>query len=86
MQIAGQDYADLASYQARLEILRRMSGAERLALALEMWKTACDVTRAGIRTQNPDFSPEQVERALAQRIMMANGAANALAARDRNSG
>ncbi len=79
MEIAGQDYADLASYRKRIDILRRMTGEERLALAFQMWKAACEMTRAGIRAQNPDYSPEQVEHELARRIMTANGAARVIA-------
>ncbi len=78
MQIAGQDYADWAGYHARIAALRRMTGEQRLALAFEMWKTACETTRAGIRTQHPEFSPDEVERELARRIMIANGTAGAV--------
>lgn len=81
MEIAGQDYADLASYQRRIEVLRRMTGEQRLALAFEMWRTACEVTRAGIRVQFPEFTSEQIEHELAQRIMVANGAARIVASR-----
>ncbi|MBI4785690.1 MAG: hypothetical protein HY782_01405 [Chloroflexi bacterium] len=79
--IAGQDYADLASYQRRIEILRRMTGEQRLALAFDMWKTARETTRAGIRAQHPNFSPEAVDREVARRIMIANGAARVIASR-----
>ena len=79
MEIAGQDYADEASYQRQLEALRRMTGEQRVALAIEMWTTACETTRAGIRAQHPLFSPSEVERELARRIMMANGAARIIA-------
>lgn len=79
MEIAGQDYADVASYQKRLDALRRMTGEQRLALGFEMWTTACDTTRAGIRAQHPRFSPGEVERELARRIMIANGAARIIA-------
>lgn len=81
MEIAGQDYADVASYQKRIEILRRMTGEQRLAMAIEMWKTACEVTSAGIRAQNPEFSADEVQRELARRIMIANGSARIIASR-----
>lgn len=79
MEIAGQDYADRASYLARIDALRRMTGEQRLALAFEMWQTAREITRAGIRAQYPQFSPGEVERELARRIMIANGAASIIA-------
>lgn len=75
MEIAGQDYADVASYKKRIEALRRLTGEQRLALAFEMWRTACEVTRAGIRAQQPEFAPAQIEKELARRIMIANGSA-----------
>lgn len=79
MEIAGQDYANKASYHAQIDALRRMTGEQRIALAFEMWKTACEVTRAGIRAQHPQFSSDDVERELARRIMIANGAAGIIA-------
>jgi hypothetical protein len=81
MEIAGQDYADIASYQKQIEILRRMTGEQRLTLAFEMWETACEVTRAGIRAQYPEFSAAQVQCELARRIMIANGAARVISPR-----
>ncbi len=79
--ILGQDFADAASYRRQLRALRRMTGEQRLLLSFEMWKTACAVTRAGVRAQYPDFSLAQVERELARRIMIANGAARIIASR-----
>jgi uncharacterized tellurite resistance protein B-like protein len=85
MIIAGQDYADRSTYQKQLQVFRQMTGEQRLALALEMWRTACDVTRAGIRAQHPEFSAAQVEREIARRIMIANGAARIITAYRRDS-
>jgi hypothetical protein len=73
--VAGQDYADRTSYQAQIDALRRMTGEQRLALAIGMWTTACNTTRAEIRAQHPRFSSGEVERELARRIMIANGVA-----------
>lgn len=85
MIIAGQDYADRSTFQKQLQVFRQMTGEQRLALALEMWRTACDVTRAGIRAQHPEFSAAQVEREIARRIMIANGAARIITAYRRDS-
>jgi hypothetical protein len=85
MIIAGQDYADRSTYQKQLQVFRQMTGEQRLALALEMWRTACDVPRAGIRAQHPEFSAAQVEREIARRIMIANGAARIITAYRRDS-
>lgn len=81
MEIAGQDYADRAAYERRMDILRHMTGEQRLLLGFELWKTAREIARAGIRVQHPLFSPAQVERELARRIMLANGAASIIASR-----
>ncbi len=85
MEIAGQDYADVQVYRARLQALRRMTGEQRLGLALEMWKTACAITRAGIHAQHPDFSDDEVQRELARRIMIDNGAARIIASHRQDS-
>lgn len=66
MEIAGQDYADGASFRKRIQFLRQMTGEQRLRLSFEMWQTACEIIRAGIRAQHPEFSA-------ARRIMSANG-------------
>ena len=85
MIIAGQGYADRSTFEKQLQAFRQMTGEQRLALALEMWRTACDVTRAGIRAQHPEFSAAQVEREIARRIMIANGAARIITAYRRDS-
>jgi hypothetical protein len=73
LEIAGQDFAKAADYARQIEILRHMTGDERVTLALEMRQMACEVLRAGIRAQHPDFSGERIERELARRVMMAHG-------------
>ena len=50
---------------------RRMTGEQRLALALELHELACDVSREGIRRQHPDADPEQVESLLRRRLELA---------------
>jgi hypothetical protein len=81
MEIAGQDYANNDSFQRRVAALRRLTGEQRLKLAFEMLSTSNEIARAGIRTQHPTFSPEQVELELARRITLANGAASIISAR-----
>lgn len=75
VEIAGQEYADRASYNKRIESLQRLSGEQRLALAIKLWQTTCEITRAGIRAQHAELGLEQVERELVRRIMAVNGAA-----------
>lgn len=43
-----------------LDILRGMSGAERVAMAFEMSETARALTEAGIRLRNPQWTDAQV--------------------------
>jgi hypothetical protein len=47
---------------------RRMSGEQRLALALELHELACDIACEGIRRQNPHADAETVKRLLHQRL------------------
>jgi hypothetical protein len=85
LEILGQDYADWASFEKQLQVLRQLSGEQRLGLAFQMWRTACEITRAGIRAQYPTYTPTQVEQELARRIMLANGAARIITAYHRDS-
>ncbi len=47
---------------------RRMTGEQRLGIALELHALACDVARAGIRARHPDADDAEVERLLHARI------------------
>jgi hypothetical protein len=51
---------------------RRMTGEERLALALELHELSCNVAREGIRQQNPNADEAEVERLLRRRLELAN--------------
>ena len=44
----------------QLEIRRRMTGAQRLRLALEMSQFARELRKAGIRQDHPDWTERQV--------------------------
>jgi hypothetical protein len=56
--------ADAHAEQAR--IYRRMSGAERAAIAFRLTATARSATAAGIIARHPAYSPFEVRRALAR--------------------
>ena len=47
---------------------RRMTGEQRLALALELHELSCNVAREGIRQQNPNANEAEVERLLRRRL------------------
>jgi hypothetical protein len=45
-----------------------MTGEQRLKIALDLHELACNVAREGIRHQNPNADPAEVERLLRARI------------------
>ena len=55
----------------QLEIFRRMSGSERVEMALSMSEAARELTVAGIRHRHPDWTDDQVHHAL---LMQLHGA------------
>lgn len=60
-----------AALAKQIELYRKMTGEERLALALDMHELACDMAREGIRHQHPDAPAETVERLLRERLELA---------------
>jgi hypothetical protein len=58
--------------EKQIERYRQMTGEQRLKIALGLHEMSCEVARAGIRLQNPDFDEAGVERLLRRRIEMAN--------------
>jgi hypothetical protein len=55
---------DEKTEQVQLAIYRRMSGSQRLKLAMEMSDAARATTMAGIKSRHPEYSEEQVRYAL----------------------
>jgi hypothetical protein len=55
---------DPRAHQVQLAIYRRMSGGERVALALALSEAVRETARAGIRARHPDYGDDDVERAL----------------------
>jgi hypothetical protein len=53
---------------------RRMTGEERLAIALRLHELSCAVAREGIRRQYPEATKDDIERLLQQRLRLARGA------------
>ncbi len=60
-----------AALNKQIERYRRMSGEQRLAIALELHEMSCDIAREGIRRQNPDADAAEVERLLRHRLELA---------------
>jgi len=50
------------------EIFRRMSGAERIELALSMSEAAREVSLTGIRHRHPQWTDEQVHHAFLEQL------------------
>jgi hypothetical protein len=52
----------------QIEIFRRMSGPERVAMAWRMSEAARELAVAGNRHRHPDWTPEQVHDALLEQL------------------
>ena len=59
--------------EEQIKRYRRMTGEERLALALDLHELSCDIAREGIRRQNPGAKDTEVERLLRHRLTLARG-------------
>lgn len=55
----------------QIERYRRMTGEQRLALALELHELSCNVAREGIRQQHPAADEAEVEHQLRRRLELA---------------
>ena len=55
---------DPEAYQVQLAIYRKMSGGQRVALALELSGNVRAIARDGIRARHPDYSVTEVGDAL----------------------
>jgi len=60
-----------AALEKQIERYRRMTGEERLRIALDLHEMSCDIAREGIRRQHPRANAEEVERLLRHRIELA---------------
>ena len=55
----------------QIECYRRMTGEQRLAIALDLHELSCEVAREGIRRQHPGADDSEVERLLRERLRLA---------------
>ncbi len=60
-----------AALEKQIECYRRMTGEQRLAIALDLHEFACEVAREGIRRQHPEADAAEVERLLRHRLDLA---------------
>lgn len=55
----------------QVECYRKMTGEERLLIALRLHELSCEIAREGIRQQHAGASEVEVERLLRERIKLA---------------
>ena len=55
----------------QLDIYKRMSGEEKLAVALNLYHSARRLKRAAIESQHPEWSRQQIEKALKEAFLYA---------------
>jgi hypothetical protein len=57
-----------AATEKQIECYRKMTGEQRLAIALDLHELSCELAREGIRRQHPNANADEVERLLRRRI------------------
>jgi hypothetical protein len=60
--------ADRRTEEVYWENLRRKSGWERMRLASDLFETLKELCQSGIRSQHPDWTPEQVDAEFKRRL------------------
>ena len=62
-----------AALEEQIKRYRRMTGEERLKVALELHDMSCEIARQGIRRQHPNAGEAEVESLLRARLKLARG-------------
>ncbi len=62
-----------AALDEQIAMYRRMTGEQRLGIALSLHELACDVAREGIRSRRPNADDAEVERQLRSRLALIRG-------------
>ena len=63
-----------AALEKQIELYRRMTGEQRLDIALNLHELSCEVAREGIRHQHPEADAAEVDRLLRHRLELARSA------------
>ena len=71
MVISSENMNPDRALQEQIECYQRMTGEQRLGIALELHELSCNVAREGIRYQNPNADEAEVERLLRSRLQLA---------------
>jgi len=61
----------VAALEKQIDRYRKMTGEQRLAIALDLHEMSCDIAREGIRHAHPDADAAEVERLLRSRLELA---------------
>ena len=62
----------------QIERYRQMTGEQRLAVALDLHEMSSDIAREGIRRNQPDADPSEVERLLQRRLELARSTSTSM--------
>jgi hypothetical protein len=62
-----------AALALQIECYRKMTGQQRLEIALGLHALACDLAREEIRRRFPDAGEEEIDRHLRRRLEIARG-------------
>lgn len=57
------------AHDVQVAIYRRLTGEQRVALAMQMSEDAREITRAGIRARHPEYDDEQTWHALVRLLL-----------------
>ena len=57
--------------EKQIDQYRRMTGEQRLGIALDLHELSCEIAREGIRRQHPRADAAEVERLLHHRLELA---------------
>lgn len=60
--------AQTRAREIQTEIFRRMTPEQRLEYCFRWTELTYEVARGGIRSQHPDWTPEQIDREIGRRI------------------
>ena len=55
--------------QKQLEIYRSMTGAQRLQIGFELYETALEICRFGIKDQHPDWNEKEIQAEIRRRLV-----------------
>jgi hypothetical protein len=62
------------AFEKQIGQYRRMTGEQRLKIALDLHEMSCNIARAGIRRQHPNANEIEVENFLHARLKLARAA------------